>query len=77
MRMKYQIAIYFYLSTLHLRLHLQYGGVHTKKHSRTGTNVSGYYTLGLAHNKEAIDNINMMERGHQQNTWISAEHYGK
>jgi hypothetical protein len=31
----------------------------------------------LAQKKEATNNISKMDKGHQQNTWRSAEHCGK
>jgi hypothetical protein len=36
-----------------------------------------FHTIHLAQNKEATSYRNMMDRGHQQNTWRSAERYGK
>jgi hypothetical protein len=56
---------------------MQDGGVRTKKQLKTGTNVNGYCALGLAQNKEETSCRNMIDKGHQQNTWRSAKHYGK
>jgi hypothetical protein len=50
--------------------------VRTKKQSSTGTNVSNYCASDLVQNREATNYRDMMDKGHQPNTWISVERYG-